>query len=385
MNFNITELLGSFGYKQQIPYLDILLPVGLSFHTFQAMSYTIEVYRGHQKPEKHFGIYALYVMFYPQLVAGPIERPQHMLHQFHEKKYFDYDRVVQGLRIMLWGFFKKLVVADRISMYVDAVYSNAHYHSSISMIMATCFFIFQIYCDFSGYSDIAVGAAKVMGYDLMTNFRRPLLNSKSIQEFWQRWHISLMTWFRDYLYASLRGKKRKETKKGKAIFTRYLNILIVFAVSGLWHGASYNFIIWGLYNGLLSAFEIILNPLLGKIHKLLGVTSTFFRVCGTFLLITTGCIFFRAASLDDALYILKSIFTLKAGGIYKGEPPTNFGYTVFALAFLIVAEHIQEYYPKIKIINSPNVVVRYSAYFFLIMIILMVGVFNGGQFIYFQF
>jgi D-alanyl-lipoteichoic acid acyltransferase DltB (MBOAT superfamily) len=205
LNFNISQLLGSFGYKDPIPHLDILLPVGLSFHTFQAMSYTIEVYRGHQKPEKHFGIYALYVMFYPQLVAGPIERPQHMLHQFHEKKQFNYDRVVQGLRIMLWGFFKKIVVADRLAIYVDAVYNNAHFHSGISMWMATWFFGFQIYCDFSGYSDIAIGAAKVMGYDLMTNFKRPLFNSKSVQEFWQRWHISLMTWFRDYLYGSVDG------------------------------------------------------------------------------------------------------------------------------------------------------------------------------------
>jgi alginate O-acetyltransferase complex protein AlgI len=385
LNYNIGQLLGSFGYKDPIPHLDILLPVGLSFHTFQAMSYTIEVYRGHQKPEKQFGIYALYVMFYPQLVAGPIERPQHMLHQFHEKKQFKYDRVVQGLRIMLWGFFKKIVVADRLAIYVDAVYNNAHFHSGISMWMATWFFGFQIYCDFSGYSDIAIGAAKVMGYDLMTNFKRPLFNSKSIQEFWQRWHISLMTWFRDYLYASLMGKNRKRHSKKKTAYKRHVNILIVFMVSGLWHGASYNFIIWGLYSGLLLVIETYLNPVLRKIHKLLGITANFFRVFAVFFFANTSLVFFRGATFDDAVYMIKSMFTLKPGGIYKGEPPTVFGYTVFATVFLFLVEQVQEHYPKVKFINSSNVVIRYSTYFVLIMLLLMVGVFNGGQFIYFQF
>lgn len=385
LNYNISQLLGSFGYKDPIPHLDILLPVGLSFHTFQAMSYTIEVYRGHQKPEKHFGIYSLYVMFYPQLVAGPIERPQHMLHQFHEKKQFDYDRVVQGLRIMLWGFFKKLVVADRLAIYVDAVYNNAHFHSGMSMWMATWFFGFQIYCDFSGYSDIAIGAAKVMGYDLMTNFKRPLFNSKSIQEFWQRWHISLMTWFRDYLYASLMGKNRKRHSKKKTAYLRHVNILIVFMVSGLWHGASYNFIIWGLYSGLLLVVETYLNPFLKKIHKLLGKTANFFRVFAVFFFANTSLVFFRGATFDDAIYMIKSMFTLKSGSIYKGEPPTVFGYTVFATVFLFLVEQVQEHYPKVKLLNNSNVVVRYSTYFVLIMLLLMVGVFNGGQFIYFQF
>lgn len=385
LNYNISQLFGSFGYKDPIPHLDILLPVGLSFHTFQAMSYTIEVYRGHQKPEKHFGIYSLYVMFYPQLVAGPIERPQHMLHQFHEKKQFDYDRVVQGLRIMLWGFFKKLVVADRLAIYVDAVYNNAHFHSGISMWMATWFFGFQIYCDFSGYSDIAIGAAKVMGYDLMTNFKRPLFNSKSIQEFWQRWHISLMTWFRDYLYASLMGKNRKRHSKKKTAYLRHVNILIVFMVSGLWHGASYNFIIWGLYSGLLLVIETYLSPFLKKIHKLLGKTANFFRVFAVFFFANTSLVFFRGATFDDAIYMMKSMFTFKPGSIYKGEPPTVFGYTVFATVFLFLVEQVQEHYPKVKLLNNSNVVIRYSTYFVLIMLLLMVGVFNGGQFIYFQF
>lgn len=378
LNFNITELLGGFGYQNPIPHLDILLPVGLSFHTFQAMSYTIEVYRGHQKPERHFGIYALYVMFYPQLVAGPIERPQNILHQFHEEKHFDYDRVVKGLRIMLWGFIKKLIVADRVAIYVDAVYNNAHYHSGITMIMATCFFGFQIYCDFSGYSDIAIGAAKVMGYDLMTNFRRPMMISKSFQELWQRWHISLTTWFRDYLYFSLGGSK-------KGVVMSLLNLVIVFGVSGLWHGANYTFIIWGLLNGIFIAGERLLNPFLRKIHKLLGFTANFFRAIGVYFFVTISATFFRATSVENAMYMIKAMFTLKPGGFYKGEPPTAFGYSIFAVAFLIVVEHIQEFYPNVKIINSNNVAIRYTAYVFLITMLLMIGVFSGGQFIYFQF
>lgn len=378
LNYNITVLLGDFGYNNPIPHLDILLPVGLSFHTFQAMSYTIEVYRGHQKPEKHFGIYALYVMFYPQLVAGPIERPQNILHQFYEKKYFDYDRVVSGLKLMLWGFIKKLVVADRLAIYVDAVYNNAEHHSATSMMIATIFFAFQIYCDFSGYSDIAIGAARVMGYDLMTNFKRPILISKSIGEVWQRWHISLTTWFRDYLYFPLGGNRAGPLKSVR-------NVLFVFAISGLWHGANWTFVIWGLLNGFLISVERIINPFLRKIHKLLGFTANFFRTITVFCLVSMSAVWFRSLTVEQGWYITKSILTLKPGGTFKGEPPTSFGYYLFAVGLLVVVEHVQEFYPNFRIMNNNNVVVRYTGYVLLLTILLMVGVFNGGQFIYFQF
>ena len=378
LNSNITALLGEFGYKNNIPFLQIALPIGLSFHTFQAMSYTIEVYKGNQKSEKHFGYYSLYVMFFPQLVAGPIERPQNILHQLHEKKYFDDERVVDGLRIMLWGFFKKLVIADRLAIYVDAVYNNAHFHSGISMFIASVFFSFQIYCDFSGYSDIAIGAAKVLGYDLMTNFRRPLLHAKSIKELWQRWHISLSTWFRDYLYFPLGGSR-------KGIWITIRNVIIVFFLSGLWHGANWTFVIWGLLNGILISLEALLSPVLRKIHKVLGATANFFRSMTVFFLFTMVFIFFRASNFSNAWYIFTSIITLKPGGIFKGEPPTAFGYSVFALVFLILVEYVQEYYPGIKIVRNKNIVIRYSGYILLLLLLLLIGVFNGGQFIYFQF
>ncbi len=230
LNDNLSAILNSFGYQNNVPYLSILLPIGLSFHTFQAMSYTIEVYRGHQKAERNFGIYSLYVMFYPQLVAVPIERPQNLLHQFYEKHYFEYERVVEGLKLMLWGLFMKLVIADRLAIYVNAVYNNVDQHTGLTLALATAFFAFQIYCDFAGYSNIAIGAAKVMGFKLMTNFNRPYF-SRSISEFWSRWHISLSTWFRDYLYTSLGGNR-------VTIPRWYFNLLFVFVISGLWHGAN---------------------------------------------------------------------------------------------------------------------------------------------------
>src|SRR5882724_10012332 len=224
------DLFTLFHVPKVLNFANIILPIGLSFHTFQSLSYVIEVYRGRQKAERNFIVYALYVMFYPQLVAGPIERPQNLLHQFYEEHEFSYARVGEGLKQMTWGFFKKVVIADRLSILVDHVYNQAHHYQGWPLIVATYFFTFQIYCDFSGYSDIAIGAAKVMGFKLMDNFKRPYF-SKSIPEFWRRWHISLSTWFRDYLYIPLGGNRVNA-------FRRQLNIFIVFLVSGLWHGAN---------------------------------------------------------------------------------------------------------------------------------------------------
>lgn len=377
LNDAITSFLGMVNYHNPIPYHYILLPLGLSFHTFQAMSYTIEVYRGNQKVEKHFGIYALYVLFYPQLVAGPIERPQNMLHQFHEEKHFNYERVADGLKIMLWGFIKKLVVSDRLALYVNTIFGNPEQHSGISMLMATFFFIFQVYCDFSGYSDIAIGAAKIMGFNLMTNFVRPFC-SKSIQEVWRRWHISLTSWFRDYLYFPLGGSK-------KGVFITIRNIIIVLAVSGLWHGANGTYIIWGLLNGVLLALEQALNPLLRKVHLMLGVFKDFFRRAGTLSVFMVVCVFFRSPSVKQAWYMLKNMVILKPGGLFKGEPPSNFYYALFAVALLLSVEYVEELYPNFKIVRNKNIVIRYAGYTALATLLLMTGVFGGNQFIYFQF
>ncbi len=380
LNENLTVLLHGVGWENPIPYLKILLPIGLSFHTFQAMSYTIEVYRGHQKAERNFGIYSLYVMFYPQLVAGPIERPQNLLHQFYEEHFFDYDRVVEGLKLMLWGFVKKLVIADRLALYVDAVYSNADQHSGISLMVATVFFAVQIYCDFSGYSDIAIGAAKVMGFKLMKNFNRPYFSS-SISEFWSRWHISLSTWFKDYLYISLGGNR-------VSIPRWYFNLFFVFLVSGLWHGANWTFIIWGALNGFYLVAALVRDRLLAAAGwKKTNSTPWLMKAVNigfTFLLICFSWIFFRANNLDHARLIIRKIFTFEKGPLFVTNP--TFTYSLFAIAFLFAVEAKQEYYKgSFTLLNNKSLSVRYITYLALILLILLIGVFDGSQFIYFQF
>ena len=381
LNDNLSLLLNSAGYQNFIPHLGILLPIGLSFHTFQAMSYTIEVYRGKQKAERNFGIYSLYVMFYPQLVAGPIERPQNLIHQFYEKHYFDYARVVEGLKLMLWGFFMKLVIADRLAIYVNAVYNNADQHSGKSLALATVFFAFQIYCDFAGYSSIAIGTARVMGFNLMTNFNRPYF-SRSISEFWKRWHISLSTWFKDYLYISLGGNR-------VSVPRWYFNLFIVFAISGLWHGANWTFIIWGALNGFYLVFAIVsekwragFNKFIQldkapKLHNLLQILITFVLAC-------IAWIFFRANSTEDAFLILRKAMTFD-GTLYVGTPSMMI-YSVLSIIFLIAVETKIEYFTgKISLFNHPHWAVRKLSYSLLILLIMFFGVFDGGQFIYFQF
>lgn len=393
INLNLTGLLSSFDLKNPIPYLSILLPIGLSFHTFQAMSYTIEVYRGNQKAEKNFGIYSLYVMFYPQLVAGPIERPQNLLHQFYEKHNFDYTRVTDGLKLMAWGLFKKVVIADRLAIVVDHVYNNPLEHSGLSLIIATIFFSFQIFCDFSGYSDMAIGAAKVMGFKLMKNFDRPY-SSKSIQEFWTRWHISLSTWFKDYLYIPLGGNKASTNR-------RYMNLVIVFLISGLWHGANWTFIIWGALNGFYLVAAIATQPLREKVVRFIGLNSVpkfrdMLSVLSTFALATFAWIFFRSNSVSDALFIAKNsvkglygdifniFYSLPLGldlGISKGE-------LLIALCAILLMETIhfmQNKYNVSEWLNSKPFYVRWPMYYAMISIILFLGVYENRQFIYFQF
>lgn len=377
-NDNISFFLKLFNFTNPVGDLSFILPIGLSFHTFQAMSYTIEVYKGNQKAERKFGIYALYVMFFPQLVAGPIERPQNIIHQFYEPKKFDYDRVVAGLKIVLWGFFKKLVIADRLSIYVNAVYSNPSHHSGKTLFIATIFFWLQIYCDFSGYSDIAIGSAKVMGYNLMENFRRPLFGG-SIVNIWNRWHISLYSWFRDYVYSPLARKARRSRTK------LFLYIIFIFLLSGLWHGANWTYIIWGGFSGLCVVGERIYKD---KIKPQKYISKRWMLIWGTilaFLVTSISALFFRAASVKDALIISKRIFTMKSGALFKGSPPINFYYYLLVAAILVMVEFFQEYLPHVKLINNKNIVVRYTGYVLILMIILMIGVFNGSQFIYFQF
>jgi alginate O-acetyltransferase complex protein AlgI len=389
LNENLSYLLHYFNLKNPIPYLSILLPIGLSFHTFQAMSYTIEVYRGRQRAERHFGIYALYVMFYPQLVAGPIERPQNMLHQFHEKHYFEYERVTSGLRLMAWGLFKKVVIADRLAILTDSVYGNPARYNSISLIIATIFFAFQIYCDFSGYSDMAIGAARVLGFKLMTNFNRPY-QADSMADFWKRWHISLSTWFRDYLYIPLGGNK-------VSVPRWYFNLFIVFLVSGLWHGANWTFVIWGAIHGFYLIFAIITKRTRQRIDKFFRLDRfPFLAVLTTFFLADIAWIFFRADNVHNAFYILSHIFTVIPDTLrnikihrpligYMGLLPRDLLLACGLIIFLQVIEHAQSKWDLSKVIRVQPIYLRWTIYYGLILSIIFLGIFENRQFIYFQF
>jgi len=380
LNDSLGFAMKDFGYDNPVPYLTILLPIGLSFHTFQAMSYTIEVYRGNQKAERHFGIYSLYVMFYPQLVAGPIERPQNILPQLHEEHSFEYERVKSGLLLMLWGFFKKLVVADRLSIYVNSVYSHPELHNGSSIVVASLFFAVQIYCDFSGYSDIAIGCARVMGYDLMINFRRPYF-AKSISEFWSRWHISLSTWFRDYLYIPLGGNR-------VAKYRVYMNLMIVFLVSGIWHGANWTFILWGFIHGTYLLTGMIFKPYRQKLIEKTGLPDgliSFLNVVLTITLVTFAWIFFRANTIADAFMLVRNLKSFGRAP-FTGDGVSNLGHSILAIILLFLIEYKMEYLKdKFNFLNSPYFLVRWSTVIVAIFMILLFGVFSGGQFIYFQF
>ena len=373
INESVFSLLELAGIRWTVPNLDVLLPVGISFYTFQAVGYSIDVYRGTIKAERNFMTYALFVSFFPQLVAGPIERAKNLLPQFHEEHRFRYDDAVEGLKQMLWGFFMKLCVADVLSEYVDAVFNNVAQHNGTSMIIATIFFTFQIYCDFGGYSNIAIGAARVMGFRLMENFHRPYF-SLNIKEFWKRWHISLSSWFMDYVYIPLGGNRVKYPR-------HLLNLMITFLVSGLWHGANWTFVIWG---GLHGTYQVIGNMWRKYVRKP-EYTSTISRLMSMafcFAIVAFAWIFFRANNVTDAFTIVGKIFT------GPGTPfvdISSFVYGFTALFILIVKDTKDDFGWNIHLMHSRHTVVRYISVVALTVYVVLFGSFASGQFIYFQF
>lgn len=365
------DLFASVGYELQSTWtLQIILPVGISFYTFQTLSYSIDIYKEKLQPTKNFIAFAAFVAFFPQLVAGPIERATNLVPQFLKKRTFTYQTFSYGIKLMIWGFFLKLVVADRAAIYVNAVYNNTENHDGLSFIAATVLFAFQIYGDFAGYSLIAIGTSKLFGFDLMTNFRRPYF-SASVSEFWTRWHISLSTWFRDYLYIPLGGNR---VAKPRWLF----NLFITFLISGLWHGANWTFVVWGALNGLYLIAEVLVFK---KRRK--GV----FNVLLTFILINFAWVFFRANSIEDAFFIIKKICTAP-GRLYigSGDDITASLYATLAIAILVVVELKKEYFNTMfSISNHKYEFVRLTGYAVLIYIIMYFGVFGKSQFIYFQF
>lgn len=392
INENVASLATFLHWNYPIENLSIALPIGLSFHTFQAMSYTIEVYRGHQKAERHFGIYALYVMFYPQLVAGPIERPQNLLHQFHEAKKFDYERAASGLRLMAWGLFKKTVIADRLAQFVNPIYATPSEFTGPALALATAFFAFQIFCDFSGYSDIAIGAARVMGFQLMRNFDRPY-HARSISEFWRRWHISLSTWFKDYLYIPLGGSRVSGPRWA-------FNILAVFLISGLWHGANWTYVVWGALHGIFLCVEGSTAQVRRRWVEAIGLhrwpsLHGLWQNLVVFVLVCVTWVFFRATGFTQAWTILTGFGhgwgDLLQPAYWKAVlAAAHFTNTdlILAAAALAVMEAVhlwQDHAAVGQAIARAPWWCRWPVYYAVVAVIFFLHISDGGAFIYFQF
>lgn len=377
-----------------IPVFDIVLPVGISFYTFQALGYIIDVYRNDIYAEKNFFRYALFVSFFPQLVAGPIERSKHLLKQLAIPKKFNFETAREGLLLMLWGYFLKIVLADRIAIFVNTVYGDYIAYPGWYLIIASMLFAVQIYCDFAGYSTIAMGTSKILGIDLMENFNAPYL-STSVAEFWRNWHISLTSWFKDYLYIPLGGSRKGKKRK-------YLNKLIVFLVSGLWHGASFSFIAWGGLNGLYQVIGEILHPIKDKMVDFFGLNKyslghKLTQVIVTFILVDFSWIFFRAGSFKQAIEVIKSIvltenqWILFDGSLYNcGLDQKNFHLMIYLILILTFSDYLKKRGVVIR-----NIIIKQDLWFrvlfisFAVIFILLFGKwgpsFDQANFIYFQF
>ena len=388
MNFltgSFEGLATIFGWHVSHVATNIILPIGLSFHTFQSLSYVVEVYRGDQKAERDFIVYATYVMFFPQLVAGPIERPQNLLHQFREWHRVNYINISSGLKRMAWGLFKKLVIADRLALYVNDVYAAPRSHNGLQLSLATFFFAYQIYCDFSGYSDIAIGAAQVLGFRLMENFKTPYY-SLSVSEFWRRWHISLSTWFKDYVYIPLGGRR---VSTGRYI----VNILVTFGISGLWHGANWTYVWWGLLNGMYLIIGWLTKGWRDRFFSAIGLgEQTLIRKsimwASTFSLTCIAWIVFRAKNLTDAWYVFShllqnwDIHQVKTTQFFLRQLPV-------ALAAIVVLEIgqllFQDEESVSSILGKLSLPSRWTVYAGFVMLVVMFGIYRKTQFIYFQF
>jgi D-alanyl-lipoteichoic acid acyltransferase DltB (MBOAT superfamily) len=393
---NLGSVLSWFNILYTPLSLKLLLPIGISFYTFQSLGYVIDVYRGDIKAERHFGKFALFVSFFPQLLAGPIARAGKMIPQFSEKHSFSYDRLINGLIMVLWGFFKKIVIADRLAVLVNQVYGNPTNYSGWGLIIATYCFAFQIYCDFSGYSNIAIGVAKILGYELPDNFNRPYF-AQSIREFWKRWHMTLNQWFRDYVYIPLGGNR---VAKWRLI----LNTLIVFAITGLWHGAAWTFVIWGLLHGFYLVAEILLGGIFGRIKFWPKVQNFFlfkgFKIFLTFHLVLFAWIFFRANSISDAFYIVNHLFDNFGQIFVYFNDAEVFSAFVDGLGlslpwmkamamFLVFMGVVHVCQGKTLRMGDFQmklpVVLRWSFLYFIILGILFFGQFGYTEFVYFKF
>lgn len=374
-NDQVAAVFGAFDMSYEAPVLNVLLPIGISFYTFQTMSYTIDVYRGYSKAEKHLGQFALYVAYFPQLVAGPIERAKRLLPQLKRDNKIDITDVQFGLNKIAYGFFKKVVVADNLNMYVNSVYSNLESHTGFTIFFANTLFFLVLYCDFSGYSDIAIGTARLMGVRLMENFNRPILSS-SVTEFWQKWHISLSSWLRDYVYMEIKGDNKSE-------YQRAFALLFTFALVGFWHGASWTFVLFGVAHGVFMVIENfgralrLRNPLLDAFP----IAKHWSNVVVTMLvIILISGPFFRAQNLDDSWLMFGKIFTMDGGfnanDLLGGILISDFLLCIFVILLLFLSYLL----PR-------NLNLKYNTLFLVLttVIIILFGTNEALQFVYFQF
>jgi alginate O-acetyltransferase complex protein AlgI len=382
INNGLLGLLESYNLRWPLPEIRLILPVGISFYTFMAIGYTIDVYNEEIESEKNLGILALFVSFFPLVLSGPIERAKNMLPQFKSNYKIDYNLVVQGLKLMLWGYFMKLVVADRVGIYVDAIYNNISQHNGTSLLFASLLYPFQVYADLGGYSLIAIGVSNILGIRVMQNFKRPFFAS-SMSEFWRRWHISLISWLTDYIYTPLSFTFRK-----LKIWGIVLALIITFFISGIWHGATLTFIVWGIMQGVFLSIEALTNKkkaIFEKKHNL--SKNAAYIISGislTFILFSASQIFGRAANIEEAVTVYSKIFST-TGALFIGQP-SGFIFCIFSILIMLFRDFLEEYFPaRIGFLNTNSSVVRFISYGSLIILILLFGVFDGGQFIYFQF
>jgi D-alanyl-lipoteichoic acid acyltransferase DltB (MBOAT superfamily) len=365
-----------------LPEIQLLLPVGISFYTFMAIGYTVDVYNEDIKAEKNIGIVALFISFFPLLLSGPIERAKNMLPQFRNPKSADYPMVVQGLKWMLWGYFMKLVVADRLAIYIDSIFTYMGSHNGNSVLLATLLYPFQVYADLGGYSLIAIGVAKILGFGVMQNFRRPFF-ATSMAELWRRWHISLITWLTDYVYTPLSFAFRKYRVRGTVIA-----LMITFMISGIWHAASWTYVAWGLLQGIYLSIEAVSAAKRSVFVKKYNLGKKgwyiFLSCVGTYLLFSASLVFARANSMHDAIMAFSKIFK-ERGHLFIGAPSILL-FGMVGIAMLLLKDFTDEFTPtKFLLFENKYKPVRILAYSAVILIILLIGVFDGGEFIYFQF
>lgn len=375
INETCFSLMQMVGLRYELHGLNWVIPVGISFYTFQAVGYLCDTWNGKVNAERNFTHYALFLSFFPSIVSGPINKASLLIPQIKAiRPYFDYKKSVAGLKMLLWGMFMKVVVADRVALYVDVVCPQYQHYTSSSLFLASVLYTIQIYSDFAGYSLMAIGVGKTLGFELTENFRRPYF-AFSVTEFWRRWHISLSTWLKDYVYIPLGGSRCSRLRN-------YWNIIVTFLVSGIWHGANWTFVVWGLWHGLFQVVEKATN----QQNNRYGAFGTMIKIVVTFMIVNFAWIIFRMPSIKDAYLMIVRMFSSSAfGGIFL-PGNSDLLFMTLGITLLFLNDLTEEYYPsKIKLMDNSRIWVRWTTYILCVILIMMAGVFDAGQFIYVQF